>query len=287
MLLRPNWTKVYKIHRALLKIKEPHVTTLKDKASQCDRVVRCGKYFVPVRVYPKASNRVIVYFHGGGWTTDNINTYNSTCKTLSHKTNSTVVSVDYSLSPENKFPKATEECYAVTQSVLKKAKQDGKSVTLMGDSAGGNLSAVVSSMCRDRGTLMPDSQILLYPVTYYNYTPNSPFNSVRENGMDYILTSKRMSEYVSLYASSQKDFTNPYFSPLCAKRFDSLPDTLVVTAQYDPLRDEGEYYAKKLKEANNYVKVYRMKNVIHGFFVNDRKANSYTCTLINNFFSNI
>jgi acetyl esterase/lipase len=162
-------------------------------------------------------------------------------------------------------------------------RKKGKKVILIGDSAGGNLCAVVSLMCRDMYSPMPDKQILLYPVTYYDYTETSPFKSVHENATDYILTSKRMHEYVTLYANSPKDFTNPYFSPLCAKDFSNQPDTLIVTAQFDPLCDEGECYGKKLSRANNRVKVIRIKNVMHGFFVHDKKARLKTYTLINQF----
>lgn len=282
MLLKPDWTKVYKIHRMLLKVKEPHLT--KPIYKRYDRTIKMGKYSIPVRIYPrKYSNTVMVYIHGGGWATENINTYNKTCRNLSIKCNSTVVAIDYSLSPESKFPKATKECYIVVQSILKKMNRLGKKVILIGDSAGGNLCAVVSLMSRDRNALMPNKQILLYPVTYYNYTETSPFKSVHENATDYILTSKRMNEYVTLYANSSKDFTNPYFSPLCAEDFSNMPDTLIITAQFDPLRDEGEYFGKKLSQADNHVEVLRMKNVMHGFFVHDKKAMAQTYSIINRF----
>lgn len=282
ILLKPDWTKFYKIHRVLLKAKEPHIT--RPIYKRYDRTIKCGKYSVPVRIYPKKdSNTIFIYIHGGGWATENINTYNKTCKNLSIHCNSTVIAIDYSLSPENKFPQATKECYIVVQSIIRKMRKLDKKVILIGDSAGGNLCAVVSLMSRDRNTLMPDKQILLYPVTYYDYTETSPFKSVHENATDYILTSKRMKEYVTLYANSKKDFINPYFSPLCAKDFSNQPDTLIITAQFDPLRDEGEYYGKMLLKAENNVKIIRMKDVMHGFFVHDKKAMLQTYKLINKY----
>lgn len=282
MLLKPDWTTFYKFHRFFLKAKEPHIT--KPIFKRYDRTITYKEYSIPVRIYPKKNPKtIIIYIHGGGWATENINTYNKTCLHLSRACKSTVIAIDYSLSPENKFPKATEECYIVVQSVLKKMLSQNKKVILMGDSAGGNLCAVVSLMCRDRKSLMPSKQILLYPVTYYDYTENSPFKSVHENGTDYILTSKRMKEYVSLYANSKEDFKNPYFSPLCAKDFSNQPDTLIMTANFDPLRDEGEYYGKMLSKFNNRVKILRVKEAMHGFFVHDRRYIVKTYNIINQF----
>lgn len=282
LLLKPDWTTFYKLHRFFLKVKEPHIT--KSIFKRYDKTIKYKDYLIPVRIYPqKNTKNILVYIHGGGWATENINTYNKTCLNLSKATKSTVIAIDYSLSPENKFPIATEECYIVVQSILKKMSSKNIPVILIGDSAGGNLCAVVSLMCRDRKTLMPSKQILLYPVTYYDYTENSPFKSVHENGTDYILTSKRMKEYVSLYANTVDDFKNPYFSPLCAKDFSNQPDTLIMTANFDPLRDEGEYYGKMLHKANNKVKIVRVKNAMHGFFVHDKKSIMNTYKIINRF----
>jgi acetyl esterase/lipase len=254
-----------------LKAKEPHLT--KPIYRHYTKSFTYEGYSIPVRLYPQQdSKNVLIYIHGGGWATENIDTYTTICLNLSRATRSTVIAIDYSLAPESKFPKATEECYAVVQSILKRLLPQGKKVILIGDSAGGNLCAVVSLMCRDRQALMPTKQILLYPVTYYDYTETSPFKSVHENGTDYILTAKRMHEYITLYANTPEDFTNPYFSPLCAEDFSNQPDTLVITANFDPLRDEGELYAKKLHISGNHVKLVRMKDTLHGFFVHDKKS---------------
>lgn len=282
LLLKPDWTTFYKFHRLFLKTKEPHIT--KPIYKRYDRTIVYKDYSIPVRIYPqKDTKNVLIYIHGGGWATENINTYTRTCLNLSRACNSTVIAIDYSLSPESKFPKATEECFIVVQSVLKKVLSKDNQVILVGDSAGGNLCAVVSLMCRDRKALMPSKQILLYPTVYYDYTESSPFKSVHENATDYILTSKRMSEYISLYADTPKDFKNPYFSPLCAKDFSNQPDTLIITANFDPLRDEGEYYAKMLSNADNRVKLLRMKEAMHGFFVHDRNLRLRTYEIVNRF----
>lgn len=278
----PDWTKFYKVHRVLLKAKEPHIP--KTIYQRYDQTITQGEYSVPIRVYPrKGSSKIIVYIHGGGWATENINTYHKTCRSLSIHCDATVVAIDYSLSPESKFPRATKECYLVVQRVIAKARKQGRKVILMGDSAGGNLCAVVSLMCRDKHAPTVDKLVLLYPVTYYDYTQTSPFRSVHDNATDYILTSKRMQEYITLYANTSADYKHPYFSPLCAKDFSNLPDTLILTAQYDPLRDEGEYYGKMLSKGGNNVKVVRMLGTMHGFFVHDKKAIPIAYKVINGY----
>ena len=113
---------------------------------------------------------------------------------------------------------------------------------------------------------MPKRQILIYPAVYSDHTPASPFPSVQENGTDYLLTSKRVEEYLQLYRSKPEDLQNPYLAPLLAGDFSGQPDTLVITAEYDPLRDEGEEYARRLSFAGNRVVLHRMPDALHGFF---------------------
>ena len=138
-------------------------------------------------------------------------------------------------------------------------------IVLVGDSAGGNLAAVVSLMGRDRGVFQVKRQILLYPATYNDHSPEtSPFESIRENGQDYILTSKRLCEYWELYLSPD-DWYDPYAAPLLEKDLTGQPDTLIITAEHDPLRDEGEAYGKALAEAGNRVVINRLEGAIHGF----------------------
>ena len=105
-------------------------------------------------------------------------------------------------------------------------------ITLIGDSAGGNLAAALSLLARDRGEFLPRRQVLIYPAVNSDYTENSPFESVRENGTDYLLTSKRVCDFIDLYMSDPKDLCNPYFAPLMAKDLSHQPDTLIITAEY-------------------------------------------------------
>ena len=187
---------------------------------------------------------------------------------MAKQTGHVVVSVDYRLAPEYKFPTAPEDCYAITREIFMDAslldvKQED--ITLIGDSAGGNLAAVVSMMARDRGEFLPSKQILLYPSTDSDHGENSPYRSVIENGTDFLLTSKRICDFMDLYKSCDEDLLNPYLAPILAKDLSNQPKTLIITAEYDPLRDEGEAYGKKLYDFGNQVEVYRMKDALHGF----------------------
>lgn len=236
--------------------------------------IDCGDHKVPVRIFfPEVidlgEDKLIIFFHGGGWVTGNINSYNKVCANLAKKTGCKVASVDYRLAPEHRFPLGLEDCYAVAKHYFHNSQElfniPPERITLMGDSAGGNLTAAVSQMARDKNEFYPTAQVLIYPATYNDHTANSPFESVRTNGTDFVLTSERIEEYMALYESKPEDKQSPYFAPLLAKDFSHQPTTLVVTAQYDPLRDEGEEYANKLKEGGNTVVLYRVMDALHGF----------------------
>jgi acetyl esterase/lipase len=138
---------------------------------------------------------------------------------------------------------------------------------LIGDSAGGNIAAAVSLMARDRGEFSPRRQILIYPATYNDHSASSPYPSVTENGTDYLLTAKRIREYSALYVRKPEDYFNPYFAPLLAEDLSNQPRTLIITCEYDPLRDEGEAYGEKLNQFGNRAPVYRMEDALHGFML--------------------
>ena len=246
-----------------------------------DAEVYNGDYKVPIRLFfpteeamenGAASGRkppVILFFHGGGWVTESIDNYERICARLANATGQYVVAVEYRLAPEDKFPAGLEDCYAVAKTLysgdfLLNIKPEN--ITLIGDSAGGNLCAALSLMARDCGEFMPKRQILIYPATYNDYTENSPFPSVKENGTDYLLTAGKMQDYIDLYARNKEDKKNPYFAPYIAEDLANQPDTLILTCEFDPLRDEGEAYGKRLKEAGNYVEIHRIKDALHGYF---------------------
>ncbi len=237
-----------------------------------DQKVPCGDHCVPVRIFSPSGDGpfpVLLFFHGGGWVTGGIENYTGVCAGLAKATKHKVAVVDYRLAPEYRFPAAPEDCYAIAKEFFIGHTFDfaENDITLMGDSAGGNLAAAVSLMARDRGEFLPKKQILLYPATFNDHSARSPFLSIRENGTDYLLTSKRVEGFMKLYSSSPDDFHNPYFAPLLASDLSRQPRTLIITAEFCPLRDEGEYYGRKLREAGNHVEIYRIKDALHAFFM--------------------
>lgn len=236
------------------------------------RIEREGRE-IRVRIYtpPKvADGRLLLFFHGGGWVLENIDTYNSVCRSLARYTGCRVASVEYGLAPEHLFPVGLEDCYAAAREVYLHPEDFGvqsHEITLIGDSAGGNLAAAVSLMARDREEFTVSQQILIYPATYNDHTPESRFDSVRENGYDYLLTAKRVQDYMAMYAGCDPRLvTSPYFAPLLSSDLSRQPRTLVITAEFDPLRDEGEEYAYALARAGAEVVLHRMPDALHGYF---------------------
>lgn len=263
--------KSYPLERELKKLaswrlKKPHLYRI------WEHEVPCGDHTIPVRIFTPSEDvrhQVLLFFHGGGWVTGNIDSYDGVCSDMAALTGRMVVSVDYQLAPEHPFPAAPEDCYAVAREIyLNNDLLDTKpeEIVLIGDSAGGNLAAAVSLMARDRGEFLPARQILIYPATGNDHSETSPFPSVRENGSGYLLTAKRVRDYMELYRSSEADLENPYFAPLTAGDFSHQPDTLIITAEYCPLRDEAEVYGEKLRAAGNRVETVRMPDALHGYF---------------------
>ena len=225
---------------------------------------------------PRAQGRrglrgTILFFHGGGWANGSVDLYIDACSTLAVKLERRVVSVDYRRSPEHRFPQAPEDCYETARQLFAGellADVDVDNIVLFGDSAGGNLAAVVSLMARDRGEYMPRSQMLLYPVTYNDHDPRTSwFDSVRENGEDYLLTARDVQGYMELYCSSPEDLANPYLAPLLAPDVSNQPRTLVITAEYCPLRDEGEAFAARIDLESGEAACYRVLDAVHGYLL--------------------
>lgn len=212
----------------------------------------------------------ILFFHGGGWANGNVDFYADTCMKMALKLERRVVAVDYRRSPEFRFPTAPEDCYQVTRKLFAGEVLEGvdpEHIVLFGDSAGGNLAAVVSLMARDRGEFMPRNQILIYPLTYNDHDEDSPFDSLRENGEDYLLTREDINGYIGMYLAKPEDFNDPHFAPLLEEDLSNQPRTLVISAEYCPLRDEGETYAARLQDDGNEVECYRVLDGVHGYFL--------------------
>lgn len=263
--------KTYKLQRQLNNAAHPYIKPL---YKIWDHKIKGIDHEIPVRIFLPSDkefvDKILIFFHGGGFVIGNIDSYSAVCSNMANQTGHLVVSVDYRLAPEHPFPAAPEDCYAVTKEIFMDATLFGvkpENITLIGDSAGGTLAAVVAMMAKDRGEFMPSRQILLYPSTNNDHSETSPFSSVHEFGTDYLLTAKRICDYLDLYKSCDKDLFNPYLAPLLAKDLKGQPRTLIITAEYDPLRDEGEAYGRKLYEHGNKAEVFRMKDALHGFLL--------------------
>ena len=246
-----------------------------------DTKVYNGAYEVPVRLYFPSEEAmsgepvdgekypVLLFFHGGGWVTESVENYDRVCSRMAQSTGHIVMSVEYRLAPEYHFPGPLEDCYAAAKALYTGRlilPADPDRITIIGDSAGGNLAAAICLLARERGEFMPRKQILIYPALNNCYTEESPYRSVQENGEGYLLTAVKMEDYLRLYESSPDDRQNPYFAPILEKDLSHMPDTLILTAEFDPLRDEGEAYGKRLEEAGNYVEVHRIPEALHGYF---------------------
>jgi acetyl esterase len=223
---------------------------------------------IPVRVYrpsERAELPVLVYLHGGGWAICSLETHDASCRELANAADCVVVSVDYRLAPEHRFPAAPEDCYAALTWTARNAPSlgaDSRRLAIGGDSAGGNLSAVVALMARDREGPRLCHQLLVYPVTDHSFDTDS----YRENADAPILTREIMQGFWGLYLSRAEDGRHPYASPLRAEDLSGLPPAHVITAEYDPLRDEGEAYARRLSAAGVPVEQRRFDGMVHGFF---------------------
>lgn len=223
---------------------------------------------VPLRVYarkPGGRSPALVYFHGGGFVFGNLDTHDTVCRALAKYSGTVVVSVDYRLSPENKFPAALEDSYAITGWVASSAERlgiDARYIAVGGDSAGANLATVVAIRCRDAGGPPLALQVLFYPVTDLS---SFETGSYRESGEAYLLTRAAMRWFTGHYLGSAELARHPEASPLLAPNLSGLPRALIITAEFDPLRDEGEAYARRLQQAGVPVTVTRYPGMIHGF----------------------
>ncbi len=220
-----------------------------------------------VRVYqptPSPEGAVVVYFHGGGWVICSIDTHDIQVRKMARLTGFTFVSVDYRLAPEHPFPAAAEDCYAALRWVSENAASlgvDASRLAVAGDSAGGNLAAAAALMARDRDGPSISYQLLVYPCCD---SDASPWPSMEENANGPILTRDLMGWFVAHYAGGC-DLTNAYLAPIRATDHSRLPPGLLITAEFDPLRDEGEAYAAKLQGSGVNLRLSRYDGLFHGF----------------------
>lgn len=221
-----------------------------------------------VRLYTPRGNRphpLLIYFHGGGWVVGSLESVDPLCRAFCHGAGCMVMSVDYRLAPEHKFPAASDDCLTATEWALANAATLGvhpARIAVGGDSAGGNLAAVTALRLRDKGVSVLSAQLLIYPATAY---PIPPTRSQLECSEGYGLSHEESLWYADHYVAHPEDAQNPYAFPLLAEDLSGLPTAFVLTAEYDVLRDEGDEYAARLQEAGVPTHHKRYTGMTHGF----------------------
>jgi acetyl esterase len=249
--------RIYRDTRAVLAPKAPDVAEV--------RLLAFENY--AMRAYRPVANETLpalIYFHGGGWTIGDLDTHDTLCRQLAVGARCVVFSVDYRLAPEQPFPAAVDDCFAATRHVAENAAQLKISgIAVGGDSAGGNLAATVALLARDAGGPSLAFQLLIYPATDQRMGTASH----ERNGQGYLLTADSIRYFRGHYLPNERDWNDWRASPLLAKTHANLPPALVITADYDPLVDEGRAYADKLRAAGTKVAYREFADMVHGFIL--------------------
>ena len=230
---------------------------------------------IPIRIFPYEEDDreegIILYFHGGGWATGSIDTYTRICGQIARAYRRNVCSVDYRLAPEHPFPAGLDDCYTVAERLFCHREALGiaaEDIVLCGDSAGANLAAAVALRSRDEGRFLVKRQILFYPTFISDYWSDASlerYPSLVAYSEGYGLSTQRIRDYMDLYVPDPADRQHAYVAPMLAEDWSDLPETLLITAEFDPLRDEGEAYGQRLRAEGGRVKIVRIEEAIHGF----------------------
>lgn len=239
----------------------PDMRTVREETVEVGGAAIPLRWYAPSTLAKAEGNGVLIYFHGGGWIQGSIETHDSICRMLAHHGRCLVASAGYRLSPESKFPVPLEDCYGVTRWVHEHAAAfggDPERLAVGGDSAGGNLAAAVTLRARDEA-LPLRFQLLLYPVTDLA----SETESKRKYSKGFWLDT--LPFLIRSYIARTEDELDPLASPLRAEDLSGLPRAYIVTAGFDPLRDEGELYAERLREAGVATEYRCYESMIHGF----------------------
>lgn len=257
--------KFYRERRAVTQPEPPAIAETRDLAASGPHGA------IPLRLYQplpapqrKAPPPVLVYYHGGGWVIGDLDTHDTLCRELANASGCAVVAVDYRMGPEHRFPAAVDDCIAATRWVRDHAAElgvDASRLAVGGDSAGGNLAAVVAIAMRDAGDLAVRFQLLIYPAT----DQRRGWPSHTSNGQGYMLTADTMAYYHDHYIPDKAQDLDWRASPLLHADLSKLPPALVLTAGYDPLRDEALQYSHRLTQAGNRCTHILFERQIHGF----------------------
>jgi acetyl esterase len=263
-LQAPQARVAYKKARAIAQPEPPHV-------AQVQALSAAGPTGdIPLRAYrPKGSVDsealpVLIFLHGGGWTIGDLDTHDVPCREICNRARCAVIAVDYRLAPEHRFPAAVEDAIAATRWIAAHAQQlalDPRRIAIGGDSAGGNLAAVTALTLRDAGGPPLALQLLIYPAT--DFRADTPSHA--QNGSGYLLTREAIDYFSNSYLRAPEDIADWRASPVRAQSFRDLPPAFVLTAGYDPLRDEGAQYAQLLRDAGVAVEYVCFEAQIHGF----------------------
>jgi acetyl esterase len=248
--------RIYRDTRAAVAPKAPEVASVALLVTPDTVALR---YYRPAGSKPEEALPALVYFHGGGHTIGDVDTHDVLCRQLANGARCAVYSVDYRMGPEFKFPAAVEDCFAATRFVAGRHEQ----VAVGGDSAGGNLAAVVSLLARDAGAPSVAYQLLIYPATDMRFA----HPSITRNGEGYLLTKKAIEYFTAQYLPGEAEKLDWRASPLLAKSLANLPPAYVITAGYDPLVDEGRAYAERLAKEGVDVSYREYPDMIHGFIL--------------------
>jgi acetyl esterase len=253
----------------MLNIITPHQKQVLDTIFIVNNLHIPARIYYPTKKSLSGDQPVILFFHGGGFVFGSVEQYNLMVSKLARITGQIIVSVDYSLAPEHSFPAAINDCYSALQWIRQYGSglgADTTRITLMGDSAGGNLATVVTLMCRDRHTPQPCCQVLIYPaVTFLDTEYPSMTYFLKEPKQPYVLSEAFLKRVRIAYKGKEGNDRDPYISPLLARLSSNLAPALIITAECDPLRDSQREYAKKLEAAGVKVEYVEYSGMFHGF----------------------
>lgn len=257
---------VYRDRRGFTQPAPPPVASVSELAAEGPHGAIPLRLYRPLGTMADQVLPALVYYHGGGWVIGDLDTHDTLCRELANHSGCAVVSVDYRLAPEHRFPAAVDDAIAAARWVHRHAAAlhlDPERIAVGGDSAGGNLAAVVALAARDAGDLPMAYQLLIYPAT--DQHRSAPSHTT--NGEGYLLTRDTMAYFTGHYIPEPAHYADWRASPLLHPDLSRLPPALVLTAGYDPLRDEGLAYAQKLSEAGNTATHLSFERQIHGFIL--------------------